>query len=90
VADVQNLAQQRAMTVAAAGESTPMPPDALFIRDVVRLSGVAKSRIYTWMRRGLLPAWPGSGTGRRVRLVDVVALAERPERARPPRPEGEP
>ncbi len=45
VADVQNLAQQRAMTVAAAGESTPIPPDALSIRDVVRLSGVTKSRI---------------------------------------------
>ncbi len=80
VADVQNLAQQRAMTVAAAGESTPMPPDALSIRDVVRLCGVTKSRLSLWMKKGLLPAWPGSGTGRRVRLVDVLALAERPER----------
>jgi len=80
VADVQNLAQQRAMAAAAAGDGTPMPPDALLIWDVVRLSGVTKSRLYLWMKKGLLPVWPGSGTGRRVRLADVVALAERPER----------
>ncbi len=80
VADVQALAQQRATWLSAAGEATPMPADALFIRDVVRLSGVAKSRIYTWMRRSLLPVWPGTGSGQRVRLADVVALAERPER----------
>jgi len=89
VADVQNLAQQRAMTVAAAGKSTPLPPDALSIRDVVRLSGVTKGRLYMWMKKGLLPAWPVPGSGQRVRLADVVALAERPGRPLPPRPERE-
>jgi len=77
VADVQNLAQQRAMTVAAAGESAPMPPDALSVRDAARLSGLSRDRLYLWMRKGLLPVWPGSGTGRRVRLADVLALVER-------------
>jgi len=80
VADVLALAQQRAMTVAAAGDGTPMPADALSIRDVVRLSGMTKNRIYLWMKKGLLPVWPGTGTGQRVRLADVLALAERPER----------
>jgi len=89
VADVQALAQQRAMAAAAAGDGPPLPADALSIRDVGRLSGVSESRIYLWMKKGLLPVWPGSGTGQRIRLVDVVALAERPERARPPRPERE-
>jgi len=80
VEDVRALAQQRTTRLSAAGEATPLPADALFIRDVVRLSGVAKSRIYTWMRKGLLPVWPGTGTGQRVRLADVVALEERPGR----------
>ncbi len=79
VADVQALAQQRDMMTAAAGDGTPMPPDALLIRDVVRLSGVTKSRIYLWMKKGLLPTWLVPGVGQRVRLADVVALAERPE-----------
>ncbi len=83
VADVQALAQQRATWLSAAGEATPMPADAVFIRDVVRPSGVAKSRIYTWMRRGLLPVWPGTGTGQRVRLADVLALAELSRRSLP-------
>ncbi len=90
VEDVRALAQQRTTRLSAAGEATPLPADALFIRDVVRLSGVAKSRIYTWMRKGLLPVWPGTGTGQRIRLADVVALVERPDRALPPRPEREP
>ncbi len=81
VADVQNLAQQRAMTAAAAGDGPPMPPDVLSIRDVVRLCGVTKSSLYLWMKKGLLPVWPVPGTGRRVRLADVLALAERPGRA---------
>ena len=79
VADVQALAQQRAMTVAAGRNDTPMPADALSVRDVVRLSGVTKSRIYLWMKKGLLPTWLVPGVGQRVRLADVVALAERPE-----------
>jgi len=90
VADVQNLAQQRAMAAAAAGESTPMPPDALLIWDIVRLSGVTKSRLHLWMKKGLLPVWPGSGTGRRVRLADVLALAERLGRGLPLQPRDEP
>jgi len=89
VEDVRALAQQRTTRLSAAGEATPMPADALFIRDVVRLSGVTKSRIYTWLRRGLLPVWPGSGSGQRVRLADVLALMERPGRALPPPPERE-
>ncbi len=89
VEDVRALAQQRTTRLSAAGAATPMPADALFIRDVVRLSGVTKGRIYAWMRRGLLPFWPGTGTGQRVRLADVLALAERPGRALPPLPERE-
>ncbi len=58
----------------------PMPPDALLIGDVARLTGVAKVRIYTWVKRGLAPAWPGTGSGQRVRLSDITALAERPGR----------
>ncbi len=90
VADVQNLAQQRAMMTAAAGDGPPLPADALSIRDVVRLSGVAKSSLYMWMKKGLLPVWPGSGTGQRVRLADVTALAERLGRGVPPKPGGAP
>jgi len=90
VVDVQNLAQQRAMTAVAAGDGTPMPPDALLIRDVVRLSGVTKSPIYLWMKKGLLPVWPGTGTGQRVRLADVLALAERQGQGLPLQPGGAP
>ncbi len=90
VEDVRALAQQRTTRLSAAGEATPLPADALFIRDVVRLSGVAKGRLYTWMRKGLLPVWPGTGTGRRVRLADVTALAERQERGVPLQPRDAP
>jgi len=90
VADVQALAQQRAMTAAVGRNDTPLPPDALLIRDVVRLCGVTKSRIYAWMRRGMLPVWPGTGTGRRVRLADVTTLAERQERGVPLQPRDAP
>ncbi len=86
VADVQALAQQRAMAAAVGRNDTPLPADALSIRDVGRLCGVTKGRIYTWMRKGLLPVWPGTGTGRRVRLADVTALAERQERGVPLQP----
>ncbi len=89
VVDVQNLAQQRAMTVATVRNDTPMPPDALSVRDVVRLTGVPESSLYTWMKKGLLPAWSVPGSGRRVRLADVLALMERSGRALPPRPERE-
>ncbi len=90
VADVQNLAQQRAMAAAVGRNDTPMPPDALLIRDVVRLCGVTKSPIYLWMKKGLLPVWPGTGTGQRVRLADVLALAERQGQALPLQPGGAP
>jgi len=90
VVDVQALAQQRAMTVATVRNDTPMPPDAFSIRDVVRLSGVSESSLYTWMKKGLLPVWPVPGSGRRVCLADVVALAQRPRRALPSSPEREP
>ncbi len=81
VVDVQALAQQRAMTVVVAGDGTPLPAAALSIRDAARLTGVTKGRLYTWIRQGLLPAWLVPGSGQRVRLADVMALAARPERA---------
>jgi len=91
VADVQNLAQQRAMAVAVGRNDTPMPADALSVRDVVRLSGVTKGRIYTWIKRGRIPAWPGTGGGQRVRLADVVAQAAQYDRVLPRRkPRGAP
>ncbi len=90
VADVQNLAQQRAMAAAVGRNDTPLPADALSVRDVVRLCGMTKGRLYLWMRKGLLPVWPGSGTGRRVRLADVLALAERHGRGLPLQPGGKP
>ncbi len=86
VADVQALAQQRPTRLSTAGEATPMPPDTLSIRDVGHLSGVAKSSLYMWMKKGLLPAWPVPGSGCRVRLADVVALMKRPGRALPRKP----
>jgi len=89
VADVQNLAQQRAMAAAARRNDTLLPADALSVRDVVRLSGVTESRLYMWMKKGLLPAWPVPGSGQHVRLADVMALTQRPGRALPPRPERE-
>ncbi len=90
VVDVQNLAQQRAMMTAAAGDGTPLPTAALSIRDAARQVGVTKGRLYTWTKQGLLPVWLVPGSGQRVRLADVLALAERPERARPPRRDREP
>jgi len=66
-----------------------MPAEVLSIRDAGRLSGVTESRIYTWIKRGLLPVWPGTGSGQRIRLADVLALVERPDHALPPRPERE-
>ncbi len=77
MADVQNLAQQRAMAAAAAGDGTPLPADALSVQDVGRLCGVTKGRLYLWIRQGLLPAWLVPGSGQRVRVADVVALASR-------------
>ena len=85
VADVRALAQQPAV---AGGP--PMPPDARLIREAARHAGVDTGRLYKWAKRGLLPVWPGTGTGQRVRLADVLALVERPGRALPPRPEREP
>jgi len=90
VEDVQALAQQNAVSTPAAGDGTPLPPDALLIRDVVRLCGVTKSRLYLWIKKGLLPVWPGTGTGQRVRLADVTVLAERQERGLPLKPGGAP
>jgi len=89
VEDVRALAQQRAALLAEAEAAPPTPSDALSVQAVARLSGVARGRIYSWVTRGLLPVWPGTGTGQRVRLADVVALVERPDRVLPPRPERE-
>jgi len=85
VADVLALAQPP-----APGGGPPMPHDACLVREAARHAGVTTDKVYKWITRDLLPVWPGSGTGRRVRLVDVVALAERPDRALPPRPKREP
>jgi len=81
VADVRALAQQ---LLGAGGP--PMPPDARLIREAARHAGVDTGRLYKWAKRGLLPVWPGSGTGQRVRLADVLALAQRPGRALPRKP----
>ncbi len=86
VEDVQNLAQQRA----AGRNGTPMPSDALSVRDAARLCGVTKGRLYTWTKQGLLPAWPVPGSGQRVRQADVQALAERHGRGLSLQPRGAP
>jgi len=83
VADVQALAQQRAMTVVVAGDGTPLPPDAVSVRDAARQVGVTKGRLYTWTKQGLLPVWLVPGSGQRVRLADVTVLAERHAPAMP-------
>jgi len=85
VADVQALAHEHTVP-----GGPPLPPDALLIRDAARHAGVTKGCIYVWMKKGLLPAWPAPRSGQRVRLADVLALAERTGRPGPPRPEGEP
>jgi len=90
VVDVQNLAQQRAMAAAVGRNDTPLPADALSVRDAVRLTGVTKGRIYSWIRQGQLPAWLVPGSGQRVRQADVMALAERQERGLPLKPGGAP
>jgi len=90
VVDVQALAQQRAMTAAAAGDGTPMPHDACLIRDAARLSGLSRDRLYLWTKRGLLPVWLAPGGGQRVRLTDVTVLAERHGRGLPLQPGGAP
>jgi len=74
VADVQALAHEHTVP-----GGPPLPPDALLIREVALQAGVSRSRISLWMKKGQLPARPVPGSGQRVRLVDVVALAERPE-----------
>jgi len=90
VADVQALAQQRAMTVVVAGDGTPLPPDSLSVRDAARQVGVTKGRLYTWGKQGQLPVWLVPRSGQRVRLADVTALAERHGRGLPPKPGGTP
>jgi len=90
VADVQALAQQRAMTVVVAGDGTPLPPDSLSVRDAARQVGVTKGRLYTWGKQGLLPVWLVPRSGQRVRLADVQALAERHGRGVPLQPRGAP
>ncbi len=90
VADVQALAQQRAMMTAAAGDGTPLPPDALSVRDAARLSGLSRERLYMWTKQGLLPVWLAPGGGQRVRLADVTVLAERHGRGLPLQPRGAP
>jgi len=72
LADVLALAQPP-----APGGGPPMPADAYLIREAARHAGVSRNQVYSWITRGLLPVWSGSGTGRRVRLADVVALASR-------------
>jgi len=72
VADVLALAQPP-----APGGGPPIPADARLIREAARQAGVTTDQVYKWVRRGVLPVWPGSGTGRRVRLADVLALVER-------------
>lgn len=89
-ADVHALAQQRAVPAAAAG-TDPVPPAALLlIGDAARLTGVSRGCLYTWVKKGLVPAWPEPGRGRRVRFADVMAQAEQQRRTRSLRPRREP
>ncbi len=90
VADVQNLAQQRAMAAAAGRESTPLPADARLIREAARLAGLSSDRLYSWIKRGLLPVWSGSRAEQRVRQADVLALADLSRRSLPLTPQREP
>jgi len=90
VANVQAVAQQRGALSSAAAHGVSLPPDACLIHEAARLAGVTTDKVYKWIRRGLLPVWPGSGTGHRVRLANVVALAQRTARALPSSPEREP
>ncbi len=90
VADVQNLAQQRAMAAAAGRGSMPLPADARLIREAARLAGVDTGRLYSWIKRGLLPVWPGTGTGQRVRQADVLALSFSQGQGLPLQPGGAP
>jgi len=88
LADVRALASQHPAPVqTTARADAPMPADALVLRDAARQSGVTARRISAWATRGLLPVWRGRGGRHCVRLADVVALAERPGQALPPRPE---
>ncbi len=89
VEDVRAIAQHHAALLSAAEAATPLPADALLIRDAALQAGVSRGCIYTWMKTSLLPVWLGTGTGQRVRLADVVALAERPGWTLPPHPERE-
>jgi len=90
LADVQAIASQRPAPVrTTAMADTPLPADALVLRDAARQAGVTARRLSTWATRGLLPVWRGPGGRHCVRLADVVALAERPGRALPPQPERE-
>ncbi len=101
VADVRAVAEQRAVMVTITQAASPAPTEprwvapplpaaTLSVRDAARLSGLSRERLYLWMKKGLLPVWLAPGRGRRVRLADVVALAERPERALPRKPVAEP
>ena len=90
VEDVRTLARQRAALDSVAGAATPLPSDSLPIREAALQAGVSRASLYHWGRRGLLSLWPGTGTGQRVRLADVVTLAQSPGRALPPRPDREP
>jgi len=85
VADVRALAQPPAPE-----GGPPMPTDARLIREAVRLAGVSRNQVYSWITRGLLPVWPASGSRRRVRLADVLALAELSRRSLPLTPQREP
>ena len=87
LADVQAIASQQPAPVRTTTRAdAPMPADALVLSDAARQAGVTARRIASWATRGLLPVWRGPGGRHCVRLADVVALAERPGRALPPRP----
>jgi len=85
VADVRAVALSP-----AAGDDPLLPTDALLIREAARRSGLSRERLYTWTKQGLLPVWLAPGRGRRVRLADVTALAERLGRGLPLKPGGAP
>ena len=89
VADVRTVAQQLGALDSTTGEAMLLPPDSLPIREAALQAGVIRASLYNWGRQGLLSVWSGTESGQRVSQADVVALAQRSDRALPSRPERE-
>jgi len=69
----------RRVSLAAALALVPQPDphapaDAVALHDAIRHTGVSRTRIASWIRRGLLPSWRGPH-GQMVSRADVRAVA---------------